>query len=266
MGSSNRMEKFRAAHAIRRNTGPGSTSPVGYTDPGGDTRTFTGNEKSAYVWSPPFADPLQTVWTQRPVQELYDANAGIHEFPRLDNGQYVLGTCFRPIDVTDYRIVTVVLQMETGRPSIGGGVGDVDPLSTLEILPIVVWDVLPGVTVNVETEPDLMFTPIGFVNPDVTHDQIPFTTTAPYSPQVPFPGDPDKVSPFSCRTVEPMCLRTTPVTTSGRAGWTQMALDFEVSSHRAFTLSIVPRINGQILDPQRQNVFDKLSLYYTRRT
>lgn len=260
MGSANRLEKFRTQHALRRGTDPGSTAPVGYTDPGGSTRSFSGNDKSAYVWSPPFADPLETIYRNRTMSDLFTENDGKHRFPLPqynavtgDFFGYTYGTCFQPIDVADYRIITIVVQLETRSPEL-----------SLELIPVVAWDVLPNTSTNATQQPDLAFTPIGFVNPDVTSDEIDFETFQPYQALVPTVDQ--KTAPFSCRTVEPMCLRTKANGSTGPdpqpVGWTQMALDFEVSSHRSFTLSIVPRVNGQIERPPA----GALSLYYTRRT
>ncbi len=257
MGSSNRLEKFRAVHALRRGGDPGSTAPVGYTDPGGTTRTFSGNEKSAYVWSPPFADPLQTIYRDRTMRELFQENNGFHRFPLPDPSTlvptYTYGTCFPPIDVADYRIITIVVQLQTRSPEL-----------SLEMIPIVSWDVLPNTSTNATQQPDLAFTPIGFVNPDVTSAEIEFRTFQPYEATI--PPEQNKTAPFSCRTVEPMCLRTKPNADTGPApapeGWTQFAFDFEVSSHRSFTLSVVPRVNGLAEAPPPGT----LTLYYTRRT
>jgi hypothetical protein len=224
MGVSNRNDADNELRALRRSQGGTPAPPNGYQSRSGRTQAQTGNDKAPYVWNAPFSDPMQLI-------TFLEIGGGPHEFPNLDDW----GTCFPAIDVSDYRVISLLLRVDAPR-------GETD--FSLELIPLVQFD-FGDVEIG-EGKTFEAWSPIGFVNPDPTNVQVPYR---------PFPQQ-SVAQTFVQRTVGPMLLKTLPPGDTGLDGGQLLyAFDFEVASHKQFTMSII----------SASGVGVAASIYYTRR-
>jgi len=234
MGISNRDDADNQLRALRRaDQGGAPASPAGYQNRAGATVSNTGNDKAQYVWNAPFQDPMEP-WVAG-----YELDNIIHAFPSVNaQGGLSWGTALPALDVSDYRVITVLLDIQLPAPD-----------EQLRILPIVKYELLS----EVATQPGNRFdfwSPIGFVNGDPTLIEQRVTDAS---------GDSSNDSLTAIeRTAAPLQLVTAPAGVFINAvPRVRMSLDFEVSSHQEFTLSII-RVPGIPENPT-------LQAYYTRR-
>jgi hypothetical protein len=229
MGVKNRNDVDHDLRALRRSEAASTPAQaVGYRNRAGQTVAQPGNDKAPYVWNAPFSDPMQAIGT---LPELKDT----HEYPiDVPDLERKWGTCFPAIDVSDYRVVSFLMVLQTP-----------DPDLTLQILPLVQFAFLDEA---LELEPFNIFdvwSPIAFVKPDPTNVQTSYETLG---------GDAEQT--LVQRTMGGLALKTiAPGGTEG--GLVSLAMDFEVSSHKQLTLSTI-YVDG---DPDGAQV----RYYYTRR-
>lgn len=232
MGSKNRGQAQEALRALRRNEGNAPAAPSGYQSTDGRTLAQSGNDKAAYVWNAPFAEPLQAIGNA----PFSDSE---HSFP--ENSTDAHSSCFPPIDVADYRVLTIVMECNYVEDNVD---------AILELVPAVVYDRLdPGVAALEDFQDAAeIWTPLAFIKPD------PVDVTAIINSG----GGPSRSEVITVRTMGALALRTTPRTAPASFGTARLAMDFEVSSHRAFTISTLVR-DGTVDD------IESLRYYYTRR-
>jgi hypothetical protein len=226
---SNRNDADKDLRALRRN-GDTPSAPSGYTDRSGRTVAQPGNDKAPYVWNAPFSEPMQRIGSLEGVEE------GEHVYPFVSL-EPNWGTCFPAVDVSDYRVISILLAAETTNPDL-----------ELQLLPLTQFAILDPA---LETDPFNFletWTPIAFVNPDPTDIQIEFKG----------PGGAQRSQSVVQRTIGPLMLKTLKpgVDAQTGKGLVQFAMDFEVASHKQFTMSIV-----SLTDPGAISG----GLYYTRR-
>jgi hypothetical protein len=233
MGISNRNDADKDLRALRRTGGDIPSAPSGYRNRAGQTVAQPGNDKAPYVWNAPFSEPMQRI-------QSFGSFASEHRYPFNDtNNGPTWGTCFPAVDVSDYRVISILLFMQTD-----------DPDAELQLLPLAKFDWLD---VQVEADPFNTFetwTPIAFVNPDPTNIQQEFR------------GFQDQQYSQSVvqRTMGALALKTLPPGVDGTSGngVVQMSMDFEVGSHKEFTIStILASAGGQFTYNG--------AYYYTRR-
>lgn len=212
MGISNRNDADKDLRALRRTGGDIPSAPSGYRNRAGQTVAQPGNDRAPYVWSAPFSDPMQLLG---PIGEL----EAKHVYPSVGDGQE-WGTCFPAVDVSDYRVISILLFVSTN-----------DPDLELQLLPLVQFD-WAGTNVESGKESNVFETwsPIAFVNPDPTDIQQEHKV-----------GLQDFSQSVVQRTMGPLQLKTLKpgLPAGGGKGVVQMAMDFEVGSHKQFTLSMI---------------------------
>lgn len=204
--SKNRNASQASLSALRR-AGAGLASVLGYQDHAGRPVAQRGNDKAPYVWSPPFAAPRQSTG-------LVAIGDEVHTSPtRASDGSMDWGTCFPAIDVADYRVISLIVEYVGSGEGIGG--------EYLQMLPLVDLDPYDGL----QTAPSSYFawTPMAFVNANPTAVNVALDGQS---------------TPAIYRSTGALMLHTP--TTPGGAGPTftnRLSLDFEVGSHKKFTVS-----------------------------
>lgn len=185
----NRGQTAQALRALRKNRDPGQLTS--HENEAGEPVSNAGNDTAPYTWSPPFQEQFQ-FW----VSSLQLATSAIQ---------------LEPVDVDDFRIVSVLIQYTP-----------LADTSQLIVIPMVGGEVGDALLDQVALPPRMH--PMGFVRGDVSLVAGPGAAS----------GGPGYDQQFAARTIAPMQFRTA----TGDTSPISMTLDFEASSYARFAIAV----------------------------